>query len=261
MSLFQVYLIGGGVILAAVTLLWLLSLYLKDASIVDIFWGPGFVLSGWVYYANTTGFPARKLLIMGLVSVWGLRLAWHIGRRNIGKGEDFRYQQWRQQYGARWWWLSYLRVFVLQGVIMWLVSAPLLVAQFSAQPARLTWLDYLGAALWLVGFYFEAMGDLQLARFKADPANKGKLLDSGVWRYTRHPNYFGDGAQWLAFYLIAVSAGGWWTLFSPLIMNFFLRYVSGVVMLEKTLMETKTGYREYAARTNAYIPWFPKKGA
>ena len=130
MSLFQVYLIGGGVILAAVTLLWLLSLYLKDASIVDIFWGPGFVLSGWVYYANTTGFPARKLLIMGLVSVWGLRLAWHIGRRNIGKGEDFRYQQWRQQYGARWWWLSYLRVFVLQGVIMWLVSAPLLVAQF-----------------------------------------------------------------------------------------------------------------------------------
>ena len=125
----------------------------------------------------------------------------------------------------------------------------------------MTWLDYLGAALWLVGFYFEAMGDLQLARFKADPANKGKLLDSGVWRYTRHPNYFGDGAQWLAFYLIAVSAGGWWTLFSPLIMNFFLRYVSGVVMLEKTLMETKAGYREYAARTNAYIPWFPKKGA
>ncbi len=179
--------------------------------------------------------------------------------RNAGKGEDFRYQQWRAAAGAAWWWRSFFKVFLLQGILLWVISAPLLAAQISAQPGRLTWLDFGGAALWLVGFYFEALGDWQLARFKANPANKGRLLDSGLWRYTRHPNYFGDAVQWWGFYLVALAAGGWWTLFSPALMTLLLRRVSGVTMLEKTLKNSKPGYREYVERTNAFLPWFPRK--
>lgn len=143
---------------------------------------------------------------------------------------------------------------------MWVISTPILAAQYYAEPDKFTWLDILGAAIWGIGFYFEALGDWQLARFKSDPANKGKLLTSGVWRTTRHPNYFGDAAQWWGFYLIALATGsGWWTVFSPLIMSFLLRNVSGVSLLEKNLKETKPGYAEYVATTNAFIPWFSKR--
>ncbi len=143
---------------------------------------------------------------------------------------------------------------------MWVISAPLLAAQLTATPANLTAIDILGVLVWAIGFYFEAVGDWQLARFKSDPANKGKLLTrTGVWKYTRHPNYFGDGAQWWGYYLIALAAGGWYTLFSPVIMNYLLRYVSGVTMLEKSLKPAKPGYEAYASTTNAFIPWFPKK--
>jgi steroid 5-alpha reductase family enzyme len=254
------YAIAGLIILGLMILLWLLSLRLKDASIVDIFWGAGFVVTAWVYFAlSPGGFAARKLLLALIVTVWGLRLSIHILLRNAGKGEDFRYQQWRAAAGAAWWWRSFFKVFLLQGVLLWIISAPLLAAQISARPARLTWLDFGGVAFWLVGFYFEALGDWQLARFKANPANKGKLLDSGLWRYTRHPNYFGDAVQWWGFYLIALAAGGWWTIFSPALMTLLLRRVSGVTMLEKTLKNSKPGYREYVERTNAFLPWFPRK--
>jgi steroid 5-alpha reductase family enzyme len=141
---------------------------------------------------------------------------------------------------------------------MWIISAPLLAAQQGALPDRLTALDALGALVWAVGFFFEAVGDAQLARFKSDPANRGRVLDSGVWRFTRHPNYFGDSAQWWGYYLIAAAAGGWWTVFSPLIMTLLLLRVSGVALLEKTL-ETRPGYKEYAERTSAFVPWMPKK--
>lgn len=260
MGFLNAYLTGGLVIFILMTLLWLLSLAIEDASIVDIFWGIGFVISGWVYYTLTPeGLPARKLLLMALVTVWGLRLSIHIALRNLGKGEDFRYRKWREENGQRWWYLSYVRVFLLQGLLMWLIGAPLLAAQFYPGPSRLIWLDGLAALVWLVGFFFEAVGDWQLARFKADPENKGKVLRSGVWRYTRHPNYFGDATQWWGFYLFALATGsGWWTLFSPVIMSIFLRYVSGVTMLEKSLKDSKPGYREYVESTNAFIPWFPK---
>ena len=142
---------------------------------------------------------------------------------------------------------------------MWIISFPLLAAQISPLPARLIWLDFFGLLVRTVGFFFEAVGDWQLSRFKADPVNKGKLLSSGVWRYTRHPNYFGDAAQWWGFYLIAAAAGGFWSIFSPIIMTLLLRNVSGVSMLEKTLKNTKAGYQEYVETTNAFIPWFPRK--
>jgi len=239
---------------------WLLSLILKDSSIVDIIWGAGFVMSVWVAFLNTPAMiNARHYLILILVTIWGLRLSLHIFFRNVGKGEDFRYAKWREENGKQWWWRSFFKVFLLQGLLMWLIASPLSAIQASTEPANSIFLDYIAIIIWLIGFFFEAFGDYQLTRFRANPSNKGKLLDYGVWRYTRHPNYFGDSAQWWAFYIIALAAGGWWTIFSPILMTHFLVNVSGVAMLEKSLIERKPGYKAYAERTNAFIPWFPKK--
>lgn len=260
MDFLSVYLVMGAWILGAMTALWLLSLLLKDTSIVDLFWGLGFVMSVWVAFTQTPdGLPARKWLIAILTTIWGLRLFVHLALRNIGKGEDFRYAQWRKEHGSNWWWYSFFQTFLLQGALMWVISAPLLAAQRKPTPAGLSLLDFLGIVLWAIGFFFEAVGDWQLARFKADPANKGKVLDHGVWRYTRHPNYFGDSAQWWGYYLIAAAAGGWWTVFSPILMTFMLVRVSGVAMLEKSLKNSKPGYKEYRETTSAFLPWFPKK--
>jgi len=262
MTFLEIYGMVALIILGFMTAIWLLSLALRDSSIVDIVWGTGFVVAGWAYFALTPdGFPARKWLISILVTIWGLRLSLHILARNWGKGEDFRYRKWREEAGGKWWWRSFFKVFLLQGVLMWIISAPLLAAQISATPDRLTLLDFVALLVWAVGFFFEAVGDWQLNRFKANPANKGKLLTSGVWRYTRHPNYFGDAAQWWGYYLIAAAAsGGFWTIFSPVIMTFLLVRVSGVALLEKTMGETKPGYKEYIETTNAFIPWFPRQG-
>ena len=260
MPFISLYLTLALIILGLMTLLWLVSLALKNSSIVDIFWGSGFVIVAWAAFVLTPGgFEPRKILLASLVTIWGLRLSLYILWRNWGKAEDFRYQVWRKEAGAAWWWRSFFKVFFLQGVILWIVAAPLLVAQISAQPGHLTWIDYLALPVWLVGFFFEAVGDWQLVRFKANPANKGKVLNTGVWRYTRHPNYFGDSAQWWAFYIIALAAGGWWTIFSPIIMTTLLMRVSGVTLLEKTLKDEKPGYKEYVQTTSEFIPWFPRK--
>jgi steroid 5-alpha reductase family enzyme len=259
MTYLEVFAIVLLVILALMTILWLVSLRLKNASIVDIFWGTGFVIANGVYFALAPdGFLPRKFLISLFVTLWGLRLTLHIFLRNSGKSEDFRYQKWRDEAGQKWAWQSLFRVFLLQGLLLWIISAPLFAAQHAALPAYLTILDFLGAAVWLIGFFFESVGDFQLSQFKADPENKGKVLQSGVWRYTRHPNYFGDAAVWWGYFLIAASAGGWWTLFSPLLMTIMLLRVSGVALLEKTL-EARPGYQEYIARTSGFIPWFPRK--
>lgn len=260
MTFLEIYAIAGLVILAMMLALWLISLLLKNSSIVDIFWGAGFVVTNWVAFVLTPdGFPARKWLIAVLVTVWGLRLSLYILWRNWGKPEDFRYQKWRDESGSIWWWKSFFQVFLLQGFLMWVISAPLLAAQLGPTPARLTVFDGIGVLIWGIGFFFEAAGDWQLAHFKADPANKGQVMRSGVWRYTRHPNYFGDAAQWWGFYVLAAVAGGWWTIFSPIIMTTLLVRVSGVALLEKTLKETRPGYREYIETTSAFIPWFPRQ--
>lgn len=248
----------------SVTLLWLLSLILTDSSIVDVYWGLGFVSVYWLgYVLSTSGVGApqplvtRPLLVGLLVTIWGLRLALHILRRNWGQGEDFRYAHWRREAGAAWWWRSYFKVFLLQGAILWIVSWPLLAVLASGEPFP-GWLDGLAILVWSAGFIFEAGGDWQLSRFKADPANRGRLLTQGLWRYTRHPNYFGDALVWWGFYLFAVAAGAWWTIFSPLLMTYLLRRVSGVTMLERSLRETKPGYAAYIAQTNAFFPGRPK---
>jgi steroid 5-alpha reductase family enzyme len=245
-------------IIAAMTALWLLSLVLRDASIVDSAWGPGFALVAIFAAAAGDGDATRRILVAALAAVWGLRLGGYIFLRNRGHGEDLRYQAMRRNAGPRFWWFSLIQVFLLQGILMWLISMPLVWAATS-DASGTRWTDVVGVAMWSVGFIFESVGDWQLARFKADPANRGKVMDSGLWRYTRHPNYFGDALVWWGLFLLAAGAGmGWFTVASPIIMTVLLVRVSGVALLERSQVRTKPGYREYIARTSAFVPWFPR---
>ena len=246
-----------GAVLTMGTLLWLLSLRLKDASIVDTFWGPLFLLQAAIYAALLPeGFHQRQLLVLALVAIWSIRLATHISARHAGKGEDSRYGRWREEHGAAWPLRSLFQVFWLQGLLAWIIGAPLLVAMGS--PDGWGWLDAVGVALWIIGFVFEAVGDYQLTAFIRDPANRGTTMRFGLWRFSRHPNYFGDAAQWWGLWLIAASAGGWWTTFAPAIMTFLLVRVSGVGLLERTIADRREGYEAYMRSTSAFIPLPPK---
>ncbi len=259
MGIGTIYLQAYGVLLAMMTVLWLVSVKLRNASIVDPVWGTTFVVAGWWYFGHTPGGdPTRKLLLMTLVTLWGLRLSLFLTWRNWGHGEDFRYQEFRRKYGPeRYWWLSFFQVFVLQGTLSWIIGAPLLGAQAMGGPVG--WLDGLAVAIWLVGFVFEAGSDLQLARFRARRKSPNELLTSGFWRYTRHPNYFGDSACWWGYGLLAVSAGAHLWALGAVLMTAMIIKVSGVAMLEKTMKTAKPGYAEYVARTSAFIPWPPKR--
>lgn len=259
MAFQDLFVLSGLIILGFMTALWMLSLVSKNASIVDICWGIGFIIIAWLAFALTPqGYLWRKQLIIALVTIWGLRLAVHIAIRNWGKPEDFRYAKWREENGASWWWISFFKVFLLQGALMWIISAPIIAAQTSGFPAILTPLDYIGAFVWTFGLLFESVADLQLTRFKADNSNRGKILTTGLWKYTRHPNYFGEAMVWWGLYIIALAAGHCWTIFSPILMTYLLMNVSGVSMLERT-MKAKPGYEDYMNRTNAFVPWFPPR--
>ena len=241
------------------TAVWIVSVFKRDVSIIDVFWGPGFAVLGWVYFALGEAPTARRTLVAVLVTLWGLRLAIHILWRARGRGEDYRYREMRAQRGPSFWWVSLFTVFWLQALILWAVSLTLHQAQRSATPAALTWIDAVGLLFFATGFYFESVGDWQLARFKSDPANRGQLLTTGLWCYTRHPNYFGDALVWWGFFFFALATpGSLWTIYSPVLMTFLLMRVSGVALLEKTLAKTKPGYEAYVSRTNAFFPWFPR---
>jgi steroid 5-alpha reductase family enzyme len=260
MTYFQIYFLALIVILSMMIILWIISLQIKNVSIVDVFWGSGFVMICLLYFLKTGGFESRKILLMILVAAWGLRLSCYLVWRNYGKGEDFRYKKFRKDYGeGRYWWISFFQTFLLQGILMWLISAPLLGAQFYTRGNTLGIFDFVGVLIWILGFVFETGGDIQLARFKRDPANKGKVLTKGFWHYTRHPNYFGDAAVWTGFGFICIAAGCYVPVLGSVLMIALIIKVSGVALLEKTLKETKPGYREYIEKTRAFIPWFPKK--
>lgn len=262
MSTGWVLLATGAATATLMILVWLLSLAKRDASIVDIFWGLGFVLIAHVACRLGAGYSGRKLLVTSLVTVWGVRLAVYLLWRNSGQEEDYRYRAMRKRHGARFAWVSLYTVFGLQGVLMWVISLPLQVAQTSPVPTRLTWLDALAALLWTAGVLFESVGDWELARFKADPANSGKVMNRGLWAYTRHPNYFGDAVAWWAFFLMALATPhGIWTVISPALMTFMLMRVSGVALLERKLVKTRPEYAAYRQQTNAFIPWFPRRAA
>ena len=252
-------LIAGSVVLSLMTALWICSLVLKDASIVDRFWGAGFVFVAWAIAAVSPGLSLDQNLLVLIVSIWGLRLSIYIHLRNKGHPEDYRYQEMRKNHGARFWWYSYLSVFLLQGTLMLIVSLPVIYTLSFADPkaAGLSVFSIIGSLIWIIGFIFESGGDWQLARFKRDPANKGKLLTTGLWSLTRHPNYFGDACQWWGFGLFAWSHGLWGvgTFIGPVVMTLFIRKVSGVDLLEKSMKGQKPGYEDYMANVP---PFFPK---
>lgn len=251
-------LIGLAAVVGLFTLLWLASLAVSNSSIVDMWWGPGILLIGIAYALTTDGDGGRVRVVLALLAIWAIRLAWHIGERNIGHGEDFRYAKWRRERGASWWWFSYFKVFLLQAVIAWIVATPLYYAISAPSPAALTGWDIAAVVVFGIGLMFEAVGDAQLRRFKRNQANRGHVLDTGLWRYTRHPNYFGDALLWWGFGLFSVAAGHPIGLIGPAIMTYLLIRVSGVALLEKTLHETKPEYASYVARTSAFFPMPPK---
>lgn len=255
----ELYLNSLIIIIVAVTILWIISVIITNASIVDLFWGLGFVITNTYYFLWTGDTTTTKWLLFVMVTIWGLRLTIYLSFRNIGKGEDFRYQKFRNDYGpTRYWWISYFQVFLLQGLLIWFISLPLMATNFLSKDDSLNIISYVGIIIWLIGLVFEAGGDYQLTRFKANPLNKGKVLNKGFWKYTRHPNYFGDSAVWWGFGLFSLSVGGYWQVIGSIAMTFLIIRVSGVILLEKTLSD-KPGYNEYVRRTSPFIPWFPKK--
>src|SRR4030043_276382 len=255
MTFIQIYLTALTAILSMMFILWIISTRIKNVSIVDLFWGFGFVLACFIYFLKTDGLETRKILLVTMVSIWGMRLSIYLAWRNMGKGEDHRYQKFRQDYGEhRYWWISFFQTFLLQGVLMWLISAPLLGAQYYNAGNALTVFDFIGVFIWIIGFIFETGGDIQLARFKADPANKGKVLNKGFWHYTRHPNYFGDAAVWWGYGLICLATGSYLPVLGSILMTALIIKVSGVALLEKSLKEQKPQYKDYVERTSSFFP-------
>jgi steroid 5-alpha reductase family enzyme len=239
---------------------WLLSVRLGDASIIDGFWGLGFVLIAWLCWALGDGAPGRRLLLAVMATLWGLRLAVHIGRRNHGRPEDYRYARLRARDGGRFWLTSLYRVYLVQAALMWVVALPLMVGSAHGADSGLGGLDAVGVVVWAVGLAFEAVGDLQLAGFRADPANVRRVMDRGLWRYTRHPNYFGDVVAWWGIGVVALGAGGaWWALAGPAVNTLILARLTGKPLLEATIGERRPGYGDYVSRTSGFVPRRPRR--
>jgi steroid 5-alpha reductase family enzyme len=238
---------------------WGLSLVLRDVSIVDSIWALFFLAAAIVFYLHAPDGLARPTIVLSLVAAWSLRLSSYLTWRNWGEPEDRRYAAMRAKHGAAFPIKSLVIIFGLQALLAWIISMPLYPAITGAWP--LGGLDYLGIALVVTGIGFETVADFQLARFKARPQNEGRVLDTGLWRYSRHPNYFGDFCVWWGLYLIAMSAGGWWTVFSPVLMSVLLLRVSGVTLLEKDIGDRRPEYADYVARTSAFFPRPPRRGA
>lgn len=232
---------------------WIIATLRHNVGLVDIFW-PLFLLLAAVHaFLRHPGTDVRGLLVLALVAAWAGRLSLHLALRNWNAPEDRRYQAIRARNQPGFWWKSLYLVFMLQAVLAFIVSAPLHAA-IGAPPLPLSWLDLVGVLLAGGGLLFEAVADQQLARFTADPAHRGQVMDRGLWRYSRHPNYFGEFCTWWGLFLIAAAAGGWWSIISPLLMSLLLLRVSGVPLLEKDLRQRRAGYAAYVARTNAFFP-------
>jgi steroid 5-alpha reductase family enzyme len=250
------------VLLACVLLLWLLSIRLRDTSIIDIFWGPAFGIVALVGYAlgEGQGVEMRSTLVTALTVAWAARLGAYLFWRNHGKGEDPRYTAaFRNRYAKNLQWHTLTKVFLLQGFLVWLISIPVQLAQYLATPTVLGPAAIVGTVLWTIGFLFEAVADWQLARFKADPTSRGRVLDHGLWRYSRHPNYFGNACLWWGLWLIACDHPvGFVTVFSPILMTHFLLNVTGKKLLEKRMSRARPEYADYVARTPGFFPWFPR---
>jgi steroid 5-alpha reductase family enzyme len=240
-----------------VTGFYLLALQIKNNTVADIAWGIGIIVIAYATLFIHGTNSARQLLVTMLVLFWGVRLAAYIFIRSRGKNEDFRYKEWREKWGKSWKIKSYLQVFLLQGALMILVSFPVIFVN-TYSTSSLGLFDRVGVFMWIIGFYFEAVGDYQLIRFKQNKKNEGKIMTTGLWKYTRHPNYFGESLMWWGIYAIALSNfNAWWTIVGPLFITYSLLKVSGVTLLEKKYQNNKS-YQEYQKNTSSFIPWFPK---
>ncbi len=232
-------------LVGAFTLLWVASLPLRNAGIVDMWWGPALALAAVVYATAHASIGPRGGAVTAVVAAWALRLAWHIGRRNLGHDEDPRYAAWRRQHGPGWWWFSWFKVFLLQATVAWIVSWPIGAAMKGTADFPSAW-DVTGVAIAVTGLAFEAVADEQLRRFKRTAA-PGQICDAGLWRYSRHPNYFGESLVWWGLFVVAAGVGGWATIVSPVLMTWLLLRVSGVTLLEQGLKDTKPGVRRLRA--------------
>lgn len=230
----------------------------RNNAVVDYGWGFGFVLLAWSLILKAENIEIHQWVMTGLISIWGFRLSYHILKRNWGKPEDFRYANWRKEWGK---WViprALIQVYLLQAIFMWLISFSLLWLP-ERQGLNWGWMASAGLLVWIVGFSFEAIGDAQLRAFIKKPENKGHVMTQGLWKFTRHPNYFGEAVQWWGLFLIALDAGGAiWAIISPLTITLLIRFVSGVPLLERKYKE-RAEFQAYAARTPIFFPWFPKK--
>lgn len=250
MGFFEAYGIATLVVLVMVSVLWAISVPLRDASIIDMFWGPLFVVVAWVLLP-ASGLELRPYLLTLLVTLWGLRLAFHLIARNLGGGEDARYRHWRERAGPNWWLESYYRVYLLQGGIALLVASPI-VAVFY-RPDGFSLVHVIGVLVWAAGFVFELVADVQLTQFKARPENQGRILDEGLWGRSRHPNYFGDAVQWWGLGLVALTPETWWALLGPAVMTAVFLGLSNDV-LESGMSRRHPEYADYVRRTPRFFP-------
>ncbi len=246
----------GGMLAGA----WILSLRRRDVSVADVFWGLGFAVVALYAFRVADGYIVRRAAVTALTVVWGVRLSLYIARRRIGEQEDRRYAAIRARVGPAWPLLSLPAVFASQGLAVLFFGLPVTWAQLSVAPGRTTWIDLLATLVWAIGFTFEALGDSQLRRFRADPDNRGRVLDTGLWRYTRHPNYFGDALVfWGLFGFAVATPGGWWTIVSPIALTLMLLRITGVPLLEEDMEQRRPGYADYVRRTNAFFPGPPRR--
>ena len=230
----------------------------KNNSIIDIFWGMGFVTSAIYAIISSKSYSIISLITLLFVCVWGIRLSYHIGKRNIGKAEDFRYVNFRKSWGVKWVKTkAFFHVYMLQ-YLMCLIISSAYINIILQNRKTISMLDIIGFAIWIIGFYFESRSDYELREFKKDPHNKGKIMTSGLFKYSRHPNYFGESIMWWGLYIVGISSGGCLFIISPLTITILVRYISGVPLLEKHY-ENNALFKEYAKNTSIFIPWFSKK--
>ena len=259
MGTLELYGCASAAVLTTVTLLWLVSIAIRDASIIDAFWGPLFVAIAWVLFVvNIGSVGAKHLVVLFLVTAWGLRLAFHLAARNFGMGEDTRYQLWRSRGGDYWWLKSFYRIYLFQAAIALVVATPI-VAAFRVADAPFL-INWIGVPIWALGFLIEAVADVQLTRFRANPESRGEVMQGGLWAHSRHPNYFGDALQWWGLAVFTFSGVTWWSFIGPLAMTLVFLSLSNEV-IERGLVKRRPGYVEYIARTNAFFPRLRRAGA
>ncbi len=259
----QILAVNAALLAAIMLALWAISLRIRDVSFIDAFWPLGMVILAAATFVQADGARDRMLLILALTTIWGLRLSTHLFLRWRAEGEDKRYKKimshTMETRGWSWGQTALLQVFAMQAVLLVIVCLPAQLGQIPADPAQIGWLAFAGKCLALIGIGFETIGDLQLSRHRKDPAMKGKVLDTGLWRYTRHPNYFGDACAWWGIWLIAAETTlGLWSVIGPITITFLLTRLSGVPMLERGLKKSRPGYEEYVRRTSGFFPWPPK---